>query len=113
MNQSKAKIFAIVVLSVPIFLAAVFNSGSVAATPIANDDEAAVYKAKCAMCHSPKAEKAFDPAKTDDELVAVILDGKKAEKPPHMPAYRDKGIDEAKAKSLVTYMRSLRTPPAE
>lgn len=113
MNQSKAKIFAIVVLSVPILLAAVFNSGSVAATPIADDDDAAVYKAKCAMCHSPKAEKAFDPAKTDEEHVKVVLEGKKGEKPPYMPAFKDKGIDEAKAKSLVTYMRSLRTPPAE
>jgi hypothetical protein len=31
------------------------------------DDPATVYKAKCAMCHSPKAEKLYDPAKPIEE----------------------------------------------
>jgi hypothetical protein len=74
-------------------------------------DAAAAYTAmKCGMCHSPKAEKAFDPAKPDDVLVAAILKGAKGAKPPHMPEYESKGIDEAKAKAFVEYMRKLREP---
>jgi hypothetical protein len=72
-------------------------------------DAAAAYKEmKCGMCHSPKAEKAFDPSKTDDVLVQAIIKGATGAKPPNMPAYESKGIDEAKAKAFVVYMRSLR-----
>lgn len=74
-------------------------------------DAAAAYKEmKCAICHSPKAEKSFDPAKADDVLVAAILKGATGAKPPNMPSYEAKGIDEAKATALVSYMRSLRQP---
>jgi hypothetical protein len=30
-----------------------------------------------------------------------------------MPAYKDKGIDEAQAKALITHMKALKTPPSE
>lgn len=75
------------------------------------DDAAAVYKAKCAMCHSPKAEKFFDPAKPEADHVQIVLKGKKAEKPPHMPGYEEKGMTAEQAKDLVVYMLALRQPP--
>jgi len=40
--------------------------------------------------------------------VQIILKGKKAEKPPHMPAYETKGINAEQAKALLDYMKSLR-----
>jgi len=36
------------------------------------------------------------------------LNGAKAEGSKDMPAYSEKGIDEAKAKALITYMKSFR-----
>ena len=71
-------------------------------------DAAKTYKSKCTACHGPKAEKKFDAAKSDDEHVQIILKGKKAEKPPNMPAYETKGVTADQAKALLDYMKSLR-----
>lgn len=70
-------------------------------------DAAAAYKAKCVACHGAKSEKKFDSAKADAVHVETILKGKKAEKPPNMPAYEEKGITEDQAKALVAYMKSI------
>ena len=67
-------------------------------------DAAATYKAKCVACHGAAAEKTL----SDAELVTAVLKGKKGEKPPFMPAYEDKGINEEHAKALVAYMKSLK-----
>ncbi|HVE59109.1 MAG TPA: cytochrome c [Pyrinomonadaceae bacterium] len=75
-----------------------------------DDDPAAVYKTKCAMCHSPKAEKLYDPAVAIEEQVNVILKGKKGEKPPYMPGFEAKGMTAEQAKALAEYMKQLRTP---
>jgi mono/diheme cytochrome c family protein len=72
------------------------------------DDAAAVYKTKCAMCHGAAAEKKFDAAKPDADLTQIVLKGKKAQKPPNMPAYEEKGITEDQAKTLIAYMKSLK-----
>ena len=71
-------------------------------------DAGKTYKGKCVTCHGPKAEKKFDSAKSDDEHVQIILKGKKAEKPPHMPGYESKGINADQAKALLDYMKSLK-----
>ncbi len=71
-------------------------------------DAAASYKTKCVICHGPKAEKKFDAAKADADHIQVVLKGKKAEKPPHMPGYEEKGISLDQANALVAYMRSIR-----
>jgi hypothetical protein len=34
--------------------------------------------------------------------------GKKAEKPPNMPAYGEKGVTEDQATALVAYMKSIK-----
>ena len=72
-------------------------------------DPAAYYKAKCVVCHGPKAEKKFDTSLTDEQLVDAILKGKKPEKPPNMPAYGDKGVTAEQAKGLLDYMKQLKS----
>ena len=74
-------------------------------------DTAAYYKSKCLMCHGKKAEKKFDTSLTDDQLVEVVLKGKKAEKPPHMPGYAEKGVTAEQAKALVEHMKQLQATP--
>ena len=71
-------------------------------------DASALFTAKCKMCHGVKAEKLFDASKPEDEMVEAILKGKKAEKPPNMPAYAEKGVDAEMAKALVAHMKSLK-----
>ncbi len=118
MRVINIKVLIAAVITLAAVLVTSFGNGSMTATaspiaPIVVSDEAAVYKKSCAMCHSPKAEKHFDLELTDEHHVKAILDGQKGEKPPHMPAFKDKGIDAEKALALVTYMRSLRAPATE
>ena len=72
----------------------------------ADDDPAALYKSKCFACHGATAEKKFDATKADDELIQIVLKGKKLEKPPNMPAFEEKGITADQAKALVAFMKS-------
>lgn len=74
-------------------------------------DTAAYYTAKCVMCHGKKAEKKFDASLPDDQLVDIVLKGKKAEKPPHMPAYSEKGVTAEQAKAMVDHMKQLKATP--
>ena len=86
--------------------------GAVAARPKPQAfDATAFYKGKCVMCHGKKAEKKFDTSISDDQMVEAILKGKKAEKPPHMPAYGEKGVTAEQAKALVDYMKQLKATP--
>jgi len=73
-----------------------------------DDDTAALYNTKCKMCHGATAEKKMDKTKADDVLIQIVLDGKAAEKPPNMPAFKEKGITPDQAKALVGYMKSLK-----
>ena len=73
-----------------------------------DDDSAALFKSKCAMCHGQTAEKKFDATKGDDVLIEAVLKGKKLEKPPNMPAFEEKGITANQAKALVAFMKSLK-----
>ena len=73
-----------------------------------DDDAATLYNSKCKMCHGATAEKKFDATKADDVLIQTTLDGKVAEKPPNMPAFKEKGITPEQAKALVEHMKSLR-----
>lgn len=82
-----------------------------ARTEVAPAEPADVYKTKCVACHGKKAEKKFDTTISDDQMVEAILKGKKAAKPPHMPAYADKGVTAEQAKALVAYMKQLKATP--
>lgn len=75
-------------------------------------DTASYYKAKCVACHGAKAEKKFDAALPEEQMVEAIMKGKKLEKPPHMPAYEPKGVNAEQAKCLITFMKQLKEAPA-
>jgi len=81
---------------------------SVPARSFNDEDASALYNTKCKMCHGATAEKKFDKTKADDDLWPIVLNGKQAEKPPNMPKFSDRGLTEAQAKALVTYMKSLK-----
>jgi cytochrome c553 len=80
-------------------------------TDVQPSDTDAYYKAKCVMCHGKKAEKKFDATLTDEQMVEAVLKGKKAEKPPHMPGYAEKGVTAEQAKALVEHMKHLKATP--
>lgn len=71
-------------------------------------DPAAYYKTNCVECHGTEAQKKFEPALPESQLIDAILNGEKMETPPDMPAFGEKGIDEARAKALLAYMKSIR-----
>lgn len=110
MTIHRIKLFAIILLVAPILAGTAFNVTPTRVRAANSDDPAVTYKAKCAMCHTAKAEKNFDPTKTDEELVQTVLKGKKGEKPPPMPGFEAKGMTADEAKGLVSYMKSLRAP---
>jgi mono/diheme cytochrome c family protein len=110
MKINQLKIFAIGIITFSLFAVIVSNSAIIQSVSTDKKDVAATYKTQCAACHSPKAEKLFDPAKADEALVEIILKGKKGVKPPFMPAFETKGMTAAQAKELVVFMRQLRTP---
>ena len=72
-------------------------------------DAAATYKTKCVACHGQKAEKKFDSSLADQQLIDAVVNGKKPEKPPNMPAYGEKGITTEQAKALVEHMKQLKS----
>lgn len=110
MTLNRFKIIAIVFFLLPLFAIVVFHSGPVKTVNAAADEPSVTYKAKCAACHSPKAEKFFDPTLAEEELVQIVLKGKKGEKPPYMPGFETKGMTPEEAKAIVTYMKQLREP---
>ena len=85
---------------------------SSAQTEVKYVDAGSYYKdGKCLVCHGPKAEKKFNTELKDEELVEIVLKGKKPEKPPNMPAYEAKGITAEQAKALIDYMKGLKAAP--
>jgi len=74
-------------------------------------DPAAFYKTKCVACHGKKAEKKFDTTLPDEQLIEIVMKGKKPAKPPNMPAYAEKGVTAEQAKALVDYMKVLKSTP--
>jgi mono/diheme cytochrome c family protein len=110
MTHNRVRLIAITLFVLPVVAIAAYSPQTVT-TLAADDDSAAVYKAKCAVCHSPKAEKAFDPAKPVADHVETVLKGKKGEKPPFMPGFEAKGMTKEQATALVEYMVQLRQPP--
>lgn len=109
MKTNRMKLFAIIFFAVPVLLVTFFKATPAKVAAFV-DDPAAVYKTKCAMCHTPKADKFFDATKSEAEHVQTILKGKKTEKPPFMPGFEAKGMTEDEAKALSAYMKSLRAP---
>lgn len=113
MTNKKIKIFVTAAFSAVLIGGAISNLSSpptvFSGATVTAADAAADYKSKCAACHSPKAEKFFDPAKPLDEHTQIILKGKKTSKPP-MPGYEEKGMTAEQARTLAEYMLQLRKP---
>ncbi len=102
-KRAKGLILAIIFL--PLLTVAMLDATAAPFVVVGDDtDTAALYKAKCAMCHGAKAEKSFDAAKPDEQLTGSVLKGVK----PKMPAYEEKGIGADQAKALVAYMKQLK-----
>src|SRR5215216_2754111 len=103
--MNNIKKLAIALIAGPL-LATILLIPVTASTPAPGQDfdAASVFKAKCAMCHGANAEKTFDATKPEADHVTAILKGVK----PKMPSYETKGIDEAQAKALAAYMKSLK-----
>jgi mono/diheme cytochrome c family protein len=87
------------------------------AMPLLAEDGAALFKAKCAMCHGPDGSGQTPVGKSlkvrnlgsadvqkqsDEELMKTILDGKNK-----MPANKGK-LSEAELKALVAHIRTLK-----
>ena len=98
------KKLAIALIALPLLAMVFVSSAPVYTVAAAQDDPAAFYKAKCAMCHGAKAEKTFDATKPDEQLTESVLKGIK----PKMPAYEEKGVSADQAKALVGYMKQLK-----
>ncbi len=107
MTINRIKIILTAIMIIPFLAVLAFNDTTVNGAPF--DDAAAVYKAKCAMCHGQTAEKKFDATKTDDVLIDVVMKGKADAKPP-MPGYEAKGMTKEEATALVAHMKSLKAP---
>jgi len=110
MTINRVKLIAIILFSAPVLALALFTAANGTVVAAAGEDPAATFKAKCAMCHTAKAEKFFDPTKAEDVHVEAIMKGRKGEKPPYMPGFEAKGMTADDAKALTTYMKGLRTP---
>jgi mono/diheme cytochrome c family protein len=110
MKTNLLKLFTIAFFVVAAFALMSLKTDTTVRVAAQTDDAAATYKAKCAMCHSPKAEKSYDPAMPIEQQTEAILKGKKAEKPPNMPGFEAKGMTAEQAKALAEYMKSLRAP---
>ena len=87
------------------------------AMPLAAEDGAALFKARCAMCHGPDCSGQTPVGKSlkvrnlgsadvqkqsDAELSKTILDGKNK-----MPANKGK-LSDAEVKALIAHIRSLK-----
>jgi mono/diheme cytochrome c family protein len=108
--MKQVKNIAITIIGIFLF-GVIFFSVAPAQGEAQPSDPGAFYKAKCVACHGKKAEKKFDAALTEEQQLDAILKGKKAEKPPHMPAYGEKGVSPEQAKALLEHMKQLRSAP--
>jgi mono/diheme cytochrome c family protein len=99
-----------IAVCVLILFAMIFLVSGAAQTDAVKFTDAAQYynDAKCVVCHGQKAEKKFDADIKEEDLVQIVLKGKKPEKPPNMPAYEAKGLTEDQAKAMVAYMKTLK-----
>lgn len=110
MRFTITRLMSFAVAAVGLSLFAVLLLAPVPARATADDpfDAAGTYKTKCVACHGAAADKRFDKAIADDQLVDIVMKGKKPEKPPNMPGYGEKGVTAEQAKSLVDYMKSIK-----
>lgn len=110
MNKKNFKIIMIAAFAISFFAIIGLSRTSTTTVSAADETTADVYKAKCAMCHGQKAEKAYNPEMPLAQQIEVIMKGKKTEKPPSMPGFEARGMTAEQAKVLADFMKGLRTP---
>jgi mono/diheme cytochrome c family protein len=96
----------ILVLAIAVALFALVPSLSWAA-----EDGAALYKAKCAMCHGPDGAGKVGPALkgtklTDVQIVDVVTKGAEGKKAPHSKPVA--GVSADQAKPIAEFVKSLK-----
>lgn len=89
-------------------LALAFLSSAMTPSAVAGNEAADTFASRCSGCHGAKAEKRFNRSMSEGQMVEIILNGKKVEKPPFMPAWSQKGVSAGQARALASYMKSLR-----
>jgi len=78
---------------------------------LAADDGAAIYKAKCAMCHGPNGEGKMGPklvgtSMSEAQIVDQLTKGAAGKKAPHTKPIS--GLTDDQAKAVAAYVKSLK-----
>jgi mono/diheme cytochrome c family protein len=69
------------------------------------------YTKNCLGCHGSAGQKNFNPDLPEEQMIDTILNGLPMPEPPDMPAFKEKGINEERAKILIAHIRTLRAQP--
>ncbi len=93
------------------FIVLLFVLGLMSGMALAAEDGAAIYKAKCAMCHGPNGEGKMGPklagtALTPDQISAVLTKGAEGKKAPHGKPVA--GITADQAAAVAAYIKTLK-----
>ena len=93
------------------FIVLLFVVSLFAGMAFAAEDGAAIYKAKCAMCHGPDGAGKAGPALkgtalTADQITAVLTKGAEGKKAPHGKPVAGLTADQATA--VATYVKTLK-----
>jgi len=93
------------------FIVALFVVGLMSGMALAAEDGAAIYKAKCAMCHGPNGEGKSAPALkgsslSADQIAAAVTKGAEGKKAPH--AKPMSGITADQASAVAAYVKTLK-----
>ena len=93
------------------FIVLLFVVSLMSGMALAAEDGAAIYKAKCAMCHGPDGAGKSGPALkgtalTADQIAAVLTKGAEGKKAPHGKPVA--GITPDQAAAVAGYVKTLK-----
>ena len=93
------------------FIVLLFVIGLMSGMALAAEDGAAIYKAKCAMCHGPDGAGKSGPALkgtslTADQIADALLKGAPGKKAPHGKAMA--GVTADQASAVAAYVKTLK-----
>jgi mono/diheme cytochrome c family protein len=92
------------------FIIALFLVGLMSCAALAAEDGAAIYKAKCAMCHGANGEGKAGPklagtSLTADQIADALMKGTEGKKAPHSKPIASLTVDQATA--VAAYVKTL------